>query len=117
MRTIYPNKIQSFGVYDYRGAIGAANYSKLSDATLAFGKPGLLDRVVGDLIPVIEEDAEDVLVFGTNFIKLTLDEDEHLQRIPYNENATIENKICDIFSGWTKSFKKDFLRFENKSRF
>ena len=39
MRTIYPNKIQSFGVYDYRGAIGTANYSKLSDATLAFGKP------------------------------------------------------------------------------
>lgn len=115
MRTIYPNKIQSFGVYDYRGAIGAANYSKLSDATLAFGKPGLLDRVVGNLIPVIEEDAEDVLVFGTNFIKLTLDEDEHLQRIPYNENATIENKICDIFSGWTKSFKKDFFGYTGKS--
>lgn len=36
MRTVYPNKIQSFGVYDYLGAIGAANYSKLSDATLNF---------------------------------------------------------------------------------
>ena len=36
MRTVYPNKIQNFGVYDYLGAIGTANYSKLSDATLNF---------------------------------------------------------------------------------
>ena len=73
MRTVYPNKIQSFGVYDYLGAIGAANYSQLSDAVLNFGKPGLLDRVVGDLIPIVEENAEDVLVLGTNFIKLTFE--------------------------------------------
>lgn len=115
MRTVYPNKIQSFGVYDYLGAVGAANYSKLSDAVMAFGKPGLLDRVVGDLIPIVEENAEDVLVFGTNFIKLTLDEEEHLQRIPYKENATIKNKICTIFGGWTKNVNKDFFGYTGKT--
>lgn len=111
MRTMYPNKIQSFGVYDTRGALGAANYSNLTDAQLQFGRPGLLDRVVGDLIPTVEEDSEDVLIFGTNYIKLTLNDQEHLERIPYNEHPIVENKICNILGGWSKTVSEDYFGY------
>lgn len=114
MRTVYPNKIQNFGVYDFRGAIGSANYTHLTDAQLAFGKPGLLDRVVSDLIPIIPEHSNDVMIFGTNFIKLTLDNDEHLQRIPYNKNSVIEHKICNILGGYIKKVDKDFFGYTGK---
>lgn len=114
MRTVYPNKIQNFGVYDFRGAIGSANYTHLTDAQLAFGKPGLLDRVVSDLIPVIPEQSNDVMIFGTNFIKLTLDNDEHLQRIPYNKSSVIEHKICNILGGYIKKVDKDFFGYTGK---
>ena len=46
----------------------------------------MLDRVVGDLPQEVDEtEAVGICAFGINHIKLTLDENEHLQRIPYDK--------------------------------
>lgn len=76
----------------------------------------MLDRVVGDLPQEVDEtETVGICAFGINHIKLTLDENEHLQRIPYDKSAVTENKICNIFGGWNKSVEKDFFGYTGKT--
>ena len=76
----------------------------------------MLDRVVGDLPQEVDEtETVGICAFGINHIKLTLDENEHLQRIPFNKFAVTEKKICNIFGGWNKSIEKDFFGYTGKT--